>query len=189
MSILKRRSKAGVDRRSGGERWALRAAITLTAIVVVILGANLALFFPPLWPQLEIDQPSDLITDEFTSDGYPVVRVGAPIEYTTSLCNDGVDVTSVRFFGSHDTPLSAPDLLPPTEEAGTTIFMSEEEIEVDQSFCREDIPVSVDVRGSFDEGYWSLITENSYNANFAMRRTERTQTEIFYLLPVGAEIP
>ena len=168
--------------------WAAYFVMGLILLALVLVLVASFLMVRP-YNLANIDQPSTLITEEFTSDGIPVVRVASPINYTTSFCNDGVDITTVRFVDSYDSVEATEHAF---EFAGRTssflvgfsTFYANEPGCVNNRNVKVTLPLFV-----APNAYYKLRTDNSYDPNPLRTIVNTTETELFYLAIQGSELP
>jgi len=163
------------------------AARVLAGVVLVLLLVTFVTQVSWFWPHSSISQPSALFSTEHTSEGIPVYRVGGEIRYTTSIQNDGVDITAVRWLDRYS-PRGEPDGIADTVQS--ELWLRLEKFPIDQRVDLKDIPVTVEISGPIDvPGYYKLRTENMYNANALHTHTNETETGLFYLTDPGSPIP
>jgi len=179
----KRRDIAPPLIRRGG-RLALMGLIVVFACAVLFTVNE-------YWPYelASISQPSALITDERTSDGIPVYRLDERLKYTTSICNQGVNINADRFLDSYGRALGTSADPRDTRSASFLAREATFYAEGEDPFCLDDIPVSFGFPAATDPGFYKLRTNNSYSPNFLTSRTNVTVTELFLLLDPGMEIP
>ena len=155
--------------------YAIMGALLLALITVLVAAF---LMIRP-YNEANIDHPSNLVATEYTSDGEPVIEVGEPLAYTTNLCNDGVDITALRFIDHY---------VDSKRVAARTV--SSTEFFIDEPRCVEGVAVEVVLPLHIPtEAHYKLRTENSYSPNFLRTITNTTETEMFYYIDEGDKIP
>ena len=175
----------------GDHRWGLRATVGLLVIASTIVGLwALAL----LWPYADFSygEVGPIQTDEYTSEGIPVVRFGQPIRWEQHYCNfEANPTTSIRWADIYG------------QASGSGFVQTEEDLEVrTASFA---VPAIVfygyqnacDVTDVFavlpgyvtTGSYYRLRIETSYKANPIREPVSEAVTDLFLYLDEGEEIP
>ena len=110
---------------------------------------------------------------------------------TDFLCNDGVDVTSTRYFDAYGGQPPTDVVTPEQSRTARTAsqFLNETTFYVDEAFCVEAITVNVPIPPTIESGLYRLRTVNEYAPHSLTTRAVTTETELFAVLQPDEPIP
>ena len=150
-----------------------------------------------VWPynDVEITVEGDILTQEYTSDGIPVIRAsefGADLRYSIDYCNSGVDVRTVRWLDSYGPFDTVTDIKNDLDDFSSSRFLSETLYPATEggTGCFEDLEVVVTIgNGPPTDVYYRLSTTTYYYPNFLAKVELNSSLELFYYASEGADIP
>ncbi len=170
--------------------WRTTIGPVLATAIFVFAALGVWLYTPAFWPEATITQPSDIIAEDYTSEGYPVVYAGETLKFMIAFCNPGLNIEEAMWFDSHES--FDPSVPSPTEEPTGAWHLADREFYFNEPLCLED-PIPTDVRtagnSAVPSGYYSFRGMNVYHPNPFLTRTNVTVSEIFYFANRGEELP
>ena len=164
--------------------------VALTLIIFVVVSFTLAQIWP--YNDASIELTSDIKSDEYTSDGVPVIYPEEILHYTADLCNYGVDIYATWWLDSYGPVLPGTGNLDipqrfrsNSEQIRSTVFYQREDLG-----CIHDVEVITPIPVETQTGiYYALRTENKYRPNPLTEVNNVVETNLFYYAEPGQEIP
>lgn len=178
---------------SSSFRWSARVAVLALLCILAFLGLMVWWGLQPA-KEFKVISISPLVTDEYTSEGIPVIRRDSPLIYTTHYEADaGVEVYVDRWlevYGTSDGS-SGPAVRPfGAIEQSSWQFFSNPSGTTDPSDEPTEFTVSIRLNPEINSNtYYSLVSETSYQVNPIRKQTIDTASEVFLYLSEDAEIP
>ena len=165
------------------------------AAVLVIAGifgvfAILLMTYP--YDNFSYGEVGPIITDEYTSDGIPVVRLRDELRWNQQYCNKGASPTvSLRWLELYGNSQDAGfvNLEDSTDEPLLGVSVPTVEFFAEQNVCETAEVFSYMPRYLSAGGYYKFRIETSYKPNPIRTITESTETELFLLLREGDPVP
>jgi len=161
------------------------ARVSFLALLVTLFFLGLLLYWSIKgYNYYEIMNSGDIIANEYTSQGIPVVREGDKVSYPVEFKNTGIDTTSIReakIFGNIATgliqePIAAFSL------ANISFFNDEP--------TQQETLVEVGLPANLPENsYYTIHTTTEYKPNPIRVVGVESETEKFLYLSSDAEIP
>lgn len=173
--------------------WAARLAFAALILILAFLGLIIHWLVYP-YDSFVISEPGPIITDEFTSNGIPIIRVGEDLLYTTNFCNEGVDTIVFRRADVHGFYFG-PDGQPATFDKDNDVIsasygLSQIDFFNSDPTCVEDFVINVRLPNDLPVGaYYSLRNDNMYNPNPLREIVETSETEVFLYVEEGTKAP
>ena len=167
-----------------------RVAIALAGVMIAaFVTTTLLLVWPSAGFSYSHDGPMRVVSDEFTSTGEPVVRVGEDLELVISFCNEGVDAYTKRWA----------DLWLPDDSSKDLIRVGAFEVPAIQSFngatervlgCLFDVEQPIGLPTYLDaDRYYTFRLDTQWRVNFLRWDEAVTSSERFYLAGEDSPIP
>jgi hypothetical protein len=164
--------------------------LAIAAAICLILIILFALTWP--YDKFSYGEPGKLKTDEFTSEGIPVVRQGERIVWDQPFCNRGVDTLSNRWADIYGQANDAgfATIAPANKEERVASF----EVPAIIFYGYQDLCGTTEVFAILPNyitpgAYYRFRIQTSYEANPLREITSTTTTELFLLLEQGQAIP
>ena len=134
------------------------------------------------------EKPFEVISEETTSDGIPVVRVSDPLLLEISFCNFGVNTETRRFMDLHGMLPDSDELvalgafeLDPVQTFSGTIDRNVGCLEVEQPV---NLPDSLDA-----DVFYKFRNDTSWRVNAIRVDSEEESSELFYYASDDAVLP
>ena len=172
-------------------RFSARIAFGLLLITFAFLGLLIYWLVYPYNADI-ISEPSDFITEEFTSDGVPVIRKGEPLQYTTDICSSGVSSTINREALIHGQWQDADGDVRADSNAGVIASFSLSEIQlfIENDVCIEDFLVQIELPNDIPTGnFYSIQNVSTFRPNPVRTVTSIGETQIFMYIDQDQDLP
>lgn len=176
-----------------GERWVARTIYAVLALLV--LGMIVITVFLTI-PNNDFEYTNGEMTvdtEEFTSDGIPVVRVLEPAVFNIDFCNWGVNTETQRFLDLY-LPLDE-EITDPKDFSRVGSFWLAPVKTYNGDIgrvagCLTDVPQEVLFpRYPDQDRYYKFRLSTSWRVNSIRIDTDSVKSELFYYASEGSEIP
>lgn len=174
-----------------GEHW--RQAI---AMIVIFAGIGMMVTYGVAnvipYDDARAEWDGELITDEETSAGVAVIRVGEMLQYRIDFCNEGVDILAERWFDSFGDVSETADIPRTDDELSSSTYDTDTFFPITESAtgCFDDILITQPVSPFISPGaYYSVRNETTFYPNFLAEGHFSNRSELFYYAEVGEDLP